>query len=123
MVTTKKVLQGTRVGLARIETETTGNEEDETARETDTGTEVGTGKSIGAGAGVESVRRFIRLTSLGKILVQERFIQQTSHRREVGVAAVIKRTKNATNTKGGGRGHVTGTAAGKRGEEATMPTS
>ena len=92
---------------------------------------------------MESVRKFIRLTSpgkilvreryirltspAGKILVRERFIQQTSRRLGVGAAAVIKRTKNETSTTGGGRGHVTGhvtgTAAGKRGEEATMPTS
>ena len=95
------------------------------------------------GAGVESVRKFIRLTSPGKILlvrersirltspgkilVRERFIQQTSRRQEVGAAAVIKRTKNETSTTGGGQGHVTGhvtgTAAGERGEEVTMPTS
>ena len=43
--TTKRALQGTRVGLARTEIET----EEETVRETDTGTEAGTGKSIGAG--------------------------------------------------------------------------
>ena len=71
--------------------------------------------------------RSIRLTSPGKILVRERFIQQTSRRQGVGVAAVIKRTKNETSTTGGGQGHVTGhvtgTAAGERGEEVTMPTS
>ena len=71
--------------------------------------------------------RSIRLTSPGKILVRERFIQQTSRRQEVGAAAVIKRTKNETNTTGGGQGHVighvTGIAAGERGEEVTMLTS
>ena len=43
--TTRRVLQGTRVGLAQTEIET----EEETVRETDTGTEAGTGRSIGAG--------------------------------------------------------------------------
>ena len=43
--TTRRVLQGTRVGLAQTEIET----EEETVRETDTGTEAGTERSIGAG--------------------------------------------------------------------------
>ena len=46
---TKRVLQGTRVGLAQTEIET----EEETVRETDTGTEAGTRKSIGAGRWVK----------------------------------------------------------------------